>query len=390
MNTGGSELKSVEVSLETGTLKGRLLRTWSRVQQYRQTHALQEMAAFFSAGFLFDVFTLSRIDDGVTLIQQGVYLALLGGLLALEQRQVLRNDLSPWLTRVLQFGEDAIHFLFGSLLSSFALFYFKSASGLTALVFVVLVFGLLVANELPRFRKLGPIIRLAIFSFAITSYFAYLLPVLLGFLSPWLFFAATLIAGLFLALGYLTMRRWGQDRLVILQRAVLPGLLVQAVLLGLFFLKAIPPVPLSLTYLGIYHGVESAEGKRLLLHQRPWWRVWHNGDQLFIKRPGDTLYAFAQIFAPTTFKDRLFVRWSKKEQGQWIQQDAIPIVVTGARSEGYRATTYKKNYTAGEYRAEIETDDGRTVGSIQLTVEDAPAMPEGQPYPPRVFGVDTY
>lgn len=386
-SSGGS---SVEVSLDSTGFKGRFLKTWGRLRAYREAHALQEMAGFFLAGFIFDVVTLSRIDDTITLVQQGVYLGLLALLLALEQRQVLRNDLPNWLAKVLAFGEDAIHFLFGSLLSSFALFYFKSASGLTALLFVGIVFGLLVANELPRFRKLGPLIRLAIFSFALTSYFAYVLPLLFGFLHQALFVGAVAISLLCFVGVFFLLRRWGEPQGRVLQRAVLPAVAVQALLLSLYFLKAIPPVPLSLSYLGIYHGVESADGKRLLLHERPWWRVWHNGDQLFVKRPGDAMYAFATIFVPTEFKDQLFVRWSKKEQGAWIESDAIPIVVTGARQQGYRAVTYKRNFSAGDYRAEIETGDGRTLGSIRIEVVDAPAVAEGGALPPRIFKVDTY
>ncbi|MCI0569251.1 MAG: DUF2914 domain-containing protein, partial [Myxococcaceae bacterium] len=87
------------------------------------------MVFFLLAGFLFDVLTLSRIDDWATLVQQGAYLGLLGALLTLEQRYALKlSEPRGWWAKVWRFGEDAIHFLFGSLLSSFALFYFKSAS----------------------------------------------------------------------------------------------------------------------------------------------------------------------------------------------------------------------------------------------------------------------
>ena len=148
-------------------------------------------------------------------------------------------------------------------------------------------------------------------------------------------------------------------------------------------------MPLSLQHYGVYHGMETVAGKRLLLHERPWWRLWQHGDQLFLKRPGDRLYGFAQIFAPTEFKDRLFVRWAKKVRGSWLESDAIPITITGARKEGYRGHTVKQNFDAGEWRAEIETDDGRAVGSIHLTVVDDPPGPDGT-FPPRVFKVDIF
>src|SRR5512132_2651217 len=122
--------------------KGRIARTWSRIRTYREEHATAELALCFAAGFLFDVLTLTRIDDTVTLVQQGAYLGILALALGLETRQSLQRDLPRALAKGLELAEDVIHFFFGSLLSSFALFYFKSASGLTALAFVAVLFGL--------------------------------------------------------------------------------------------------------------------------------------------------------------------------------------------------------------------------------------------------------
>ena len=48
-------------------------------------------------------------------------------------------------------------------MSAYTLFFFKSASGLTSILFLIVMLGLLVANELPRFRQLGPVVRLGLF-----------------------------------------------------------------------------------------------------------------------------------------------------------------------------------------------------------------------------------
>src|SRR5512145_2332793 len=82
--------------------KGRIARTWSRLQAYREDHATVEMALCFLAGFLFDVATLTRIDDEITLVQQGVYLGILALALGLETRQSLGRRLPRLLAKGLE------------------------------------------------------------------------------------------------------------------------------------------------------------------------------------------------------------------------------------------------------------------------------------------------
>ncbi|HSP78661.1 MAG TPA: DUF2914 domain-containing protein, partial [Myxococcaceae bacterium] len=179
-----------------------------KVQAFRERYATWEMAVFFFAGFLYDVFTLGRIDDRLNLISQGAYLVVLGGLLLLEQRWSGDVQPPPWMQKAWRFSEDALHFLFGSLLSAYTLFYFKSASGVTAVLFLLALFALLVGNELPRFRAMGPVVRVGLYSFCLTSYFAYLLPVVVGFLSGWLFFLALVLSsGVVFGLFHL-VRKW--------------------------------------------------------------------------------------------------------------------------------------------------------------------------------------
>ena len=57
-------------------------------------------AIFFMGGFSFDIATLGHIDHWITLFQQGVFLLLIGGLLALETTASFQNDSRPsWITK---------------------------------------------------------------------------------------------------------------------------------------------------------------------------------------------------------------------------------------------------------------------------------------------------
>ncbi len=346
-----------------------------RLQAFREKHEKAEIALFFLAGFLFDVVTLSRIDDWLTLVQQAAYLGVLGVLLALEQRYALGVAKPPkWLVKPWRFAKDAIHFLFGSLLSSFALFYFKSASGVAALLFLVVLFGLLLANELPRFRSLGPSLRFALYAFCLTSYFAYLMPVLFGKVRAVLFVAAVVLAALPLLLLFRKLSAWN-GRAYAFKAVLAPGGGVLALLLGLYFVRAIPPVPLSLQFIGIYHGVELDPASRTyrLFHQRPDWRFWNNGDQHFRQRQGEPPFCFVRIFAPNRFDDSVRFRWSYDDPRRgWVDYVGKPLKVSGGRDQGFRTFATTSHAKPGDWRVYVETEDARIIGFISFTIEPEP------------------
>ena len=109
----------------------RVLEFYRRHETRIETYA---PAAFFLFGFLFDVLTLSRIDDSFTIIQQGVYLVLIAIVLVIDLEAIDRPvsarrwaKLDGWLEKAWGFRDLVVPFLFGSLLSAYTLFYFKSA-----------------------------------------------------------------------------------------------------------------------------------------------------------------------------------------------------------------------------------------------------------------------
>jgi hypothetical protein len=368
-----------------------------RVRDFRARYEKWELALFFFAGFAYDILTLPRIDSGFLLTKQGVYLGVLGLLLLVELRWSWGVEPPRWLARAWGFREGALHFFLGGLLSPYTLFYFKSASGLTAFLFLAGLFGLLVANELPRFRALGPVVRVGLYGFCLTSYFAYLLPVLLGYFSGRHFVAAAGLSCLVTLLITLLVRGWSGDRRRMVRHVSLPGLGVQLLLLGLYAVKAIPPVPLSMLSSGIYHGVEVVKGPKgrdyRLLHEPSGWWPWQRGDQDFLARPGDKVYFFASVFAPGSFKPqypgdrgtRLVIRWSydDPEKG-WTRYPAYGdlYLEQGGREQGFRTFAYVTNPRPGDWRVSMETEDGREIGRLSFTVTPDTSTA------PREFQVD--
>jgi hypothetical protein len=205
---------------------------------------------------------------------------------------------------------------------------------LSSFIFIALLIALLMLNEFKRFGESQTQVHVAFWSLCLISWMISLIPILLGFIGIFPFLLAVVVSALVF---------WGYYKWLAPKLAARPGLAkdallkpfaaIQALFVVLYFAHAIPPVPLSITYMGIYHDIQKANGGYELSYTRSRWKFWEHGDQTF------------------------------------ESADAIPITVTGGREEGYRAVTKKENYQPGDWRVQIETRDSREIGRIHFTVE---------------------
>jgi hypothetical protein len=336
--------------------------------------------AFFVAGFVFDMVMLGRIDSWHVIGQQVVYLAVIAFLLA----SMLREEGAPPLeapTRIarwyLKYRGAAVNFCLGTLLNVYTIFFFKSSSLLVSFGFMAALVVLLVANEMPRAKFLGLSLKFALLALCFLCFFACVIPVLVGSIGL-LVFLLSMAAGIVpLAAIGLWAGRSGPEALARARRQIfVPSGLVLTFFLGFYLFRLVPPVPLAVPFIGVYHSVERNGQGYWLQHERPAWRWWHNGDQDFLAQPGDKVYVFFRVFSPTRFSDQVLMRWYRREPGRgWALQDTIPIKIVGGREEGFRGYGVKSSYQPGEWRVQIETGDGREIGRIYFEIESVPAEP---------------
>jgi hypothetical protein len=194
------------------------------VEPVRRPSSIAVDLTFFFGGFAFDVALLRRIDSIPLLIHQGLYLLLAAMLLLWDHRLHFEGRVPPGLLgRLAPFRLWGLHFLLGTLLNAFMVFYFRASSGLWAFIFLAVLAATIVINEAPRFRARGPIVPVLLLSFSVTSYFAYLLPVVWGELSKWQYGAAVAMgSGATLGLWRLSARVI-HDPLWTFRRAVARG-----------------------------------------------------------------------------------------------------------------------------------------------------------------------
>ena len=53
-----------------------------------------------------------------------------------------------------------------------------------------------------------------------------------------------------------------------------------------------------------------------------------------------------------------------------MHADRIPIKISGGREGGYRAYSFKQRLDPGDWRVDVESQDGRIVGRVSVTVEN--------------------
>jgi hypothetical protein len=353
-----------------------------RLKLYYEKNERSIAVLSFVAGFIFDIVTLGRIDSLVAIGQQVLYLVLIAT--ALTQMLLEQGGPSPEpdgmfvLKRWYYQSRTAIvHFLFGSLLNLYTIFFFKSSSLLVSFGFLVSLVLILVANESKRFKSLGLPFKFAMLSLCVLSFFAYVVPIAVGSIGVVVFLASMLIGCLpMIALGWWARARAPQLAVRVRNQIHVPLGLVLLGFFVLYYFRVIPPVPLSIPFIGVYHSVERTEEGYRLSHERPPWRFWHNGDQEFVARPGDKVYVFFRVFSPTRFSDQVLMRWYWKEEARgWTMQDSIPIKIVGGREQGFRGYGFKSNYQPGAWKVQIETMDSREIGRVYFDLQLGPEWP---------------
>ncbi len=343
------------------------------LKRFYLEHEPQCTVAFFAAGFVFDTVAVGRIDKLHNVIHQASYLFLCAFLTSLELRALYGRFTPPErFKNAWRYHVGATHFMLGTLLNIYTLFFFKSASLGTSFLFLLALVALLAVNELKPFKDSGTTLRMTLFSLCLIAYFTYLVPMLLGSIGALAFAGSLAAAG---ACVYVLTRLLKRDLpdAVVHRHLVAPFGVVALAFAALYALKVIPPVPLSLSAIGIYHDVRREGERYALTMTRPRWKFWQRGDQTFLARPGDRIHCFVSVFSPTRFTERLQVQWLYRGEDGWLPSDAVPLSVVGGRDEGFRASSVKSNYRPGRWRVRVETSDRRELGRIDFTVVDDPS-----------------
>lgn len=341
---------------------------------------------FFFAGVIYNSLVLTRIDrlrDNLILL---LYLSLLGLLIVLTGRlgtgdvdpddlEQAGSRLDRLLLQIRPYAPMAIQFLLGSLFSAYAVFYWKSATFTGTAVFFCLLVGLLVGNEFIRDRLSNLQLLLGLYALVSCSFFTFFLPIMTGWMNMGVFLVGVALSGLvtwrLVELLYRGKPAWSRQEAA---WVTAPAFGVLCLVVLLYFLNWIPPVPLSMKFGGVFHEVRKAGDKFELAYQKRWFQFFKRSDDPFPSE--EPVYCFTAVFAPVRLETTIFHHWyTRPDKGTPFSHiDRIPIRIQGGREGGYRAYSFKQGLSAGDWRVDVETEDGRVLGRVRFTVEaDLPA-----------------
>ncbi len=328
----------------------------------------------FLGGFVLDNITLNRVDqlfDNLILFSYvlvaGISLALLYAGTADKLPEWMRNVTVKFMPLVVQFS-------FGGLLSGMLVFYSRSGSWSASWPFLLVIVGVILGNEAIKDRASRLIFNLTVFFVGLFSYLVLVIPVITKKMGPVVFIASGLLS-LFLIYWYVRFLRLIIPNFiqVHLRNIVFSIGMTFATFNFLYFGNIIPPIPLSLKEIGIYRTLEKQEDGdyALTATKEPWYLFWHDGERTFRYRPGDRIYCFASVFAPTSFSLNVFHRWEYFDdtRGDWVTKNRIDYGIGGGRDQGYRGYTYIEHASAGKWRCSVETERGQVLGRIGFDVE---------------------
>lgn len=321
---------------------------------------------FFILGFLLDVFTIGRIDDWsnpiIFLFYILVSLFLYFGELNNTQNYIKNNRIN---SLIVEYRSELFHFFQGALLSAFFLFFFKSSSGFLSFLCVLVVFLLLILNETDTFKKYTFFVKPTLLVLTTTSFIVSYIPIILGGYGPVIFLTSLLFSFItsFLIYKYL----FSSDLYFFKISSNLHGLLI-----FLYLIKAIPPVPIHIQSIGAFNQVEKKYPEYHLTYLKKSWKFWQKSSSPLFLNKEEEAFVFTKVFAPKRFDEKIVIKWYVYNDG-WKLSDTIPLQILGGRDAGFRGYVVKKNWVYGEQKVEVQTKGGLLIGnqtfSILPTVE---------------------
>ncbi len=336
---------------------------------YKQNERYFPLISFI-AGFLWDSMTLDRIDrlsDNLILLG---YIILAGLLIMLTNLLEEKKITTPVILKYRHLLPNALQFFFGGLFSSYVVYYFKSAALTKNWLFLVFLFLLLVSNEFIRDRIKAFYMQIIFYYLALFSFFIFFLPVIFKTISAWLFIGSGLMSsGLTLGMVFFLGKKIDGQYSTRLKPLIKPLAAIFIFFNVVYFSNIIPPVPLSLKYAGAFHSVKKTDqGYRLTYLEPEWYRFFTTSDDPFYFSGSDSVYCFSAVFAPTDLKTRIFHHWQwyNPQKDEWQTTDRLSYSIQGGRARGYRGYTYKKNIIQGEWRIDIENDQGQVLGRVSF------------------------
>ncbi|HEY4517495.1 MAG TPA: DUF2914 domain-containing protein [Candidatus Paceibacterota bacterium] len=355
-------------------------KAFKKFKDWYEEHERLARAGAFMLGFIFDNLTLTRVDLVFGNVMLTSYLLLAaGGIIVLyahaggKIRRQFNEHFGAWIELIISFS-------FGSLFSGYVVFYAKSASFIDSWPFLLMLTVLFVGNELFRKYYQFLVFQLSIFFVTLFSYLIFSIPVLLKEIGATVFLLSGVLSLLFFIGLVAILWKVEPERIRKAYRNLFVSIGAIYLLFNLaYFTNIIPPIPLSLREIGVYHRVLAGQnGYTLTFEPAPWYlRFFGRTNEVFHFKAGEPVYVFSAVFAPTKLTTTVYHEWSYFDPTTeaWVKKARVSFPIVGGRDGGYRGYSLKESLVPGKWRVEVQTERGQLIGRITFTAVAATTAP---------------
>jgi len=323
-------------------------------------------------GFVFDAFTLRRVDTLFENVWIFGHLVIVGIFIILihikEEEEGSEKDPSKahfWYVNILQF-------FFGGTLSAYLVFYFRSSDIFTTWPFIALLVIAFIANESLKRHYVRLSFQISLLFLSIYSFTIYLVPIIFHEISAQMFLLSGLFALILISFFNKILLRFVKDKFIESKRLIIFLISIIFILVNvLYFTNLIPPIPLSLKDAGAYHSIQkNTEGNYDITYENYGWLGYFKLYPDFKEVMGKPIYAFSAIFSPKNLNLNILHEWQHYDEieKKWTTESTIKLSVTGGRDGGFRTYSMRSNLASGKWRVKIKTEQNQTIGSLRFNV----------------------
>lgn len=322
----------------------------------------------FIGGFVTDLILLNQVDNFFDNLVLFFYVVLASTALIVFYASLTERFGGRYATRIHHFSAVAMQYAFGGLFSGMLIFYGRSSDPLASWPYLLIIALVIAGNELLQERGKRLVFNLTAYFVGVFSYIALVIPVVTGWIGPWVFMLSGLLA-LALVAGVIKILQKFIPRYLELQMRMLVFSVFGAfaIFQGMYWGNIIPPIPLSLYELSVVHSVSrsSLSNSYTISYERtPWWDLvsWWR-PTLHIGNTG-TAACFSSVFAPAKMTVEVFHVWEKynEETKKWDERFRVAYPISGEARSGYRGYSQSTSVSDGKWRCSVKTGRGQVLG----------------------------
>lgn len=330
-------------------------------------------------GFIFDLITISRLDATWTSLYIMIHLVLIGVFIVLIHKHTRYRDDETDPTKPHFWYVNALQFLFGGILSTFLISYFRSTDIFVTWPFLLILLLAFVSNEVLKRHYIRLSFQISLYFLSIFSFSIFIIPIVLHRLGVWVFLLSGLVSLLYISLFIYILFKIIKDKFSDSKKSL-------AFLIGgffifinfLYFTNLIPPIPLSLKDAGVFHSIErDSMGNYVATFENLGWKGYFQFYKNIRVIPGETIYVYSAIFSPTNLNTTVLheYRYLDEASGDWVTHSTISLDVIGGRDGGFRTFSTTNSLTPGKWMVNVLTTRGQLIGRIRFNVIKAGIPP---------------